>query len=481
LKLTKEKSKDIRVLSFLSFAYLKNDQWEQFCDVFDGLTQLAEQNYDGLFPDRERAKQLAFKWLSEERFNALLTDKKPSEADYDHIVRCVSALTKLKPLLETKFPEGSPFPSGLYKSVQAWEKACKPKPQAPPPPSPPPQSATQAQQSADASVGTAGPAIQTTVTASSSVGAGNEPMDTPKQAQAVGKRVATFFIEKEPQKSTGFRLMRILRWELIEKAPPAENGKTQLQGPAAQQRTYFQNLLTQKDWKTALDKGEQAFSGSTNHLWIDLQRIIAVACAELGPQYKAIRDAVLWETALLIKRIPELTSMQFSDGTPFCDDATKDWIASEVNAVLSSGGASSQKSSARSDALAEETSKINALVVANQFEDALEIVQQGMRSSNSERDNFMRTVVIGSLLNKAKQPDIAISVLEGLDQKIELYKLERWDPDLAVEAWSTLVQAYKSGKNSKPQNIQLLIQEKQNTILSKISQIDPKKALILNK
>jgi hypothetical protein len=76
---------------------------------------------------------------------------------------------------------------------------------------------------------------------------------------------------------------------------------------------------------------------------------------------------------------------------------------------------------------------------------------------------------------------MAVSMLEMLDQKIATYSVDKWEPDLAVEAWSVLVQAYKVAKAGKAANILLSLQERQNTILTKVSYIDPKKALLLNK
>ena len=470
LKLLKEKSKDIRLLSFLSLVYLRREAWEHYADIFEGLASLAEQNYDGLFPDRERAKQMAFKWLSEDRYNDLLAERKPTEADYDHVARLVQALGKIKPVLESKFPEGSPFPSNIFKNAQLWEKSCKPKPKEAPPPLP----------AQPAAVAGSGAAASTTVSVTSAPAQSAEPMDTPKQAQNNAKKAAAFLIEKEPQKAMGYRLMRSIRWDILEKAPPSDGSKTQLQGPQPQQRTYFQNLLAQKDWKTALEKGEASFAGGANHLWLDLQRIIVTSCKELGDGYAAVSSAVLFETAYFLKRIPDLVSLSFSDGSPFCDDATKDWISTEVRSV-SAGDSSAASAASGKDPVEEEQRKVNGLVAAGQIEDALDLVQTGIRSSANERDSFRRTIMVGSLLLKAKQPDIAISVLESLDQKITSYCLDRWEPDLAVEAWAVLVQAYKAGKVPKPQNIQLVYQEKQNTILSKISQIDPRKAFVLNK
>jgi hypothetical protein len=68
-----------------------------------------------------------------------------------------------------------------------------------------------------------------------------------------------------------------------------------------------------------------------------------------------------------------------------------------------------------------------------------------------------------------------------LDQKTASFNLAVWDPELAVEAWGALVGAYRAARTGKPPNILLALQEKQNSILTKVSYIDPKKALLLSK
>jgi type VI secretion system protein VasJ len=197
-----------------------------------------------------------------------------------------------------------------------------------------------------------------------------------------------------------------------------------------------------------------------------------------------MRTALLIETALLLKRVPDVVSLSFADGSPFCDDATKDWLAGEVQPALGSGGASASAAgggAAGGDSLVEEQRTVNALVAAGKIEDALLTVQTSLRASSSERDNFRRSIIIGTLLLKAKQADIAMSVLESLDQKIDRHGLDKWDPDLAVEAWAALATAYKAGKVQKAPNVVAAISEKQTAVLSKISQIDPGKAFSLNK
>ena len=454
MRILKEKAKDLRVLAWLAYAMVRKDNWEGLADVFDGFAQLAAKNFDGLQPDRERAKELALKWLSEERFTGSLTEKKPAEADYPHISRLLEALNKIKPVLEQKFPQLSLFPGELNRNTVAWEKACKPRPVAP------------------AAAGGAG------------ASGGAEPMETPKQAQGIGRKAALFLIEKEPLRSMGYRLMRSIRWDILDKAPPAENGKTQLPGPNPQQRTYFQSVLGQQDWKNALEKAEAAFAAASNHLWLDLQRVIVTAAQNLGEQYGQVRSAVMLETAYFIKRLPDIISLQFSDGTAFCDEATKQWLSGDVAAQFSSasGGAGPARAAAAGDdPFAAEQQKVNQLVAANKIEEAIDLVQSGVRTAKCERESFRRTILVAQLLLKAKQPDIAVSMLEMLDQKIAAYSVDKWEPDLAVDAWSGLVQAYKVAKAGKAANILLTLSDRQNSILTKLSCIDPKKALLLNK
>jgi type VI secretion system protein VasJ len=454
-KLLGEKSKDIRLLCFLSFVYLRDAKWESFADIFDGFVTLARQNYDAMFPDRERAKQNAIKWMSEPRYNETAAAQKPAEADYNHINRLLAALTTLKTILAEKFPEGSPFPSGIFTAVQNWEKACKPKPKP--------------------DIAPGGGAGQTAA----------DPMDTPRQAQTIARKAAGFLIEKEPQRPMGFRLMRSLRWDIFEKAPPAaENGTTALAPPPPDLIASLNTSLNNKEFKPALDKAETAFAAAANHLWLGLQRIAVLACQGLGEPYKPVEQAILFETGLFVKRFPDMLKLSFSDGAPFCDDATKEWIATAVMPNFSAdgapAGAKKQADESSGDKVEDEKKQVASLTSSGKTEAALDLLQNAIRNSSNERDNFRRSILVCNLLVSAKQPDIALSILESHDAKIQLYHLDKWDPDLAVEAWSIMVKVLKVARANKPAPLQASMVEKQNTILSKISQIDPKKAFSLN-
>ncbi len=446
--------------------------------------QLVQQDYEKMFPARPRAKQLAFKWLSEQRYADFLSEKKPTDAAYDHIQRLVSGLGSIKETLEKQFPDGSPFPSGLYSTAVKWEKSIKPAPKPEPTPEPPAGASSEeesAPTTAQASTGSqeSTPSATPFSQPAQSAAPAQKPLENTKDAQANARKVALFLIEKEPEKPMGYRLLRSLRWDGLINTPPAEGGKTRLEGPIAQKISFLQGLVGKSDWKKALSSAETTFGGGTTHYWLDLQRISANACKELGDAYDSVHRAICVETALLIQRIPDIKELTFSDGTPFCDNATKDWLESDVAAILSQSGSNGSAGSGGEDPLKEEKKEINKLVSAGKIGDAVEILQRKINESGSERVNFKRSLLLGDLLISSKNADIALAILESLQEKIDRFHLDKWESDLAVESWCLLVKAYKIVSANKPQNIQTTILEKQNSILHKISCIDPKSALKL--
>ncbi len=454
-----KKSKDVRAFSFLSLPLLRDERWEAFVDVFDALSQLASQNFDQLHPARPRARQMALKWLSETRFVDTVAGKKIPEENHEDAVRLVTSLEKLKTVLEEKFPEGSPFPSGLYSAAQKWEKGSTPKPREEPKPT---------------------PAAQTTGSGAASSGANSssapgEPLETPKDAQTLTRKAALLLIEQEPTRPMGYRLLRSVRWDLLEKEPPVNGGATQLPGPNEQQRKYFEKLAAEGNWTDLRVAAEKAFVAGANHFWLDLQRYSVRAALELGKEYALVPDAIVAETALLLKRLPGLPDLNFSDGSPFCDGGTKDWIARDVSSFLSDEGGGGG-AAATDDALTEDREEAGRLATTGKVADALSFLHAKIASSSGRKDRFKRTALLCEILLRGKRPDLAVANLETLCQEIDTYRLDHWEPSLAVETWTILAQAYRTLAASKSSTAQADLLEKRNVLLGKIAIVDPKHA-----
>ncbi|KMQ52596.1 type VI secretion system protein ImpA [Chitinispirillum alkaliphilum] len=463
-----EKSKDIRLFSFLGFCYLKKGEWQCFCDVFDSLGQLMGKDYGSLFPIRPRAKQLSLKWLSENRFVDTIENAKPDTEAHEHVKRLSAALLKMKDVLNAEFPNGAPFPAKLYSAAQKWEKQTEPKKEEPPKPQ-----TSQAQTGGSAS-GAAASGTQASSSAASASAASTGPLDSPKDALESIRKSALFLIGKQPESPRGYRFLRAVRWGSVENAPVSDGTTTRLEPPPPERRNSISALLEKGDYKSALDTAEKVFSSGPTHYWLDLQRISATAASQLGPAYASVRDAIVLETALFLKRLPEVKNLCYSDGTPFCDPATVDWIEDEVASLFSSESASN--AGKVNDSVEEDRKEVNGLVSQKKVDSALDLLLGKISDSNSERDNFRRRVIVASVMYNAKRTDLALYILETLAETIDKFNLCAWEPELCSETLSLLARVYASAAQGKQGPSQLCLLEKRENVMKKLSFVNPKAA-----
>ena len=444
------KSKDLRILAYLAFVALRNEQWGDLADIFEGLvTLVATHTWEKLHPQRPRAREQSLTWLNEQRFADLLSEKTPHEIDHEAVVRLRTALDTLKGGLEPLYPNGGAFPTALHSAVKKWESQTKPKPK----PAAPEGAA-------------AAPEAR-----------------TPRDIQTDARKAALLLIEAEPDKPMGYRLLRAARWDLVEKEPPNEGGTTQLPAPPQQQRDALAALAGQKEWKKLLGAAQQVFTAGANHLWLDLQRFAAQAAKELGEPFNGVHHAIVVETALVTRRLPGLVQLKFAEGSPMSDAATQDWLTTDVAGVFSSKDAQAHQKDhpgdANADRLGAQRRELNELVAAQRFEEAIALMQEAMAASSNECDNLCRTVLLAEVLVKAKRADMAVSLLDSVDAHIDRYELQRWNPGLCSNAWAAFAAALKvcaAGKN--PQQLAAL-NEKRVLTLGKLSKIDPKRAFTL--
>lgn len=459
LKILKEKSKDIRVFSFLGFALLRNEDWEGFSDVYEALAVLFERDFESLYPDRIRAKESALKWLSENRFMEIVTNKKPESKVHDHIIRLSGSLARIKKVVESKFPNGTVFPEAFYDEIKSWDKNCYLEPVKNP------QLQFHDQKSEKS---------QVLNSLSQQFGTN---LETTKQAYSQIKSAASFLIQKEPCNQAGYRLIRCIRWDRIEKVPPSDDGRTLLTGPSSQQRQMFESLVAKGNWKAVLENAESTFASSANHLWLDLQRIAATACEKLGAEYLDVKIAIVGETILLIKRVPQILSLHFSDGSPFCDQTTKEFFT--IGQKDDSKGNNNGNVNADSHWVDKEREETEKLFNDKGYLAALEYLQTKIKTCGNERENFIRNMTAASILVKSSQPEIAVSVLESLDVKVQEHGLVKWDPHLVCDLLCALICAYKICKTRKNSN-QAALSEKVNSTLCKLSRLDVVRACSIN-
>jgi type VI secretion system protein VasJ len=289
------------------------------------------------------------------------------------------------------------------------------------------------------------------------------------------------FLREQPQGYlAAYRLMRCVRWDTLSEVPPHEvGGKTRLVAPRAELRAQLMRLSLQKQWPELLERVEQAFAEGANHFWIDLQYYAFTAQEYAGGDYAPVRDVTATDCALMLERLPGIEQLAFSDGSPFADDATLEWIARYATVrdvergeavapvVVDSAGTDWAETEAQASDLA-----------AQQGLDAAFAWLQRLPAQDGERDRFVRQLVMARVAEHADRPDMAQHLLATLDAVAQRFQLAAWEPSLAFEAKQQLLRLLKVRIHRKDVDKHALGQ-RISLLTGELIAIDPARAVSL--
>ncbi len=470
-----EKSKDLLVAVYLATALTRLHGFEGFGAAVAMLDDLVNNFWETMYPAKRRLRGRlnAIAWWQErmESFAKGLRDSPPLPAE--QVENAKKALDALDQSLREKV-EDAPSMRELINYVNllpvrqpepepapAAERLASPQPdttQAAPAPAPSPAQTAPAARTPSAAVL---PPLQASL----------QSTDKREAAQALSTLLdqllglADFHFQDAPTNPLSFRLRRLWAWLPLAAPPPAEMGQTRIPPPDSIIKPSIEQLLAAGNHEAALRTTE---SRVTEHrFWLDISRLSATALENLGPSYKSAHAAVCAETLLLVERLQGLENLAFSDGTPFADPETRDWLKG-----LNLGGG--DPAQAGGDALAamvdQALSQARGLLKDKKPLDAVDLVQQGLESAASGKARLLWRLALGRLLLLAGKPDLAAPLNEKNLADIEAHDLEAFDPDLALQALLLVHETCRAVNSEESNSL-----EKQ--ILARIVRLDPGQAM----
>lgn len=450
-----EQSKDLLVVSYLSVALIYNRQVEGFAIGLKVYQELLETFWDRLYPAKMKGRAGAIEWWIEKTEGALKQIKRRA-LPQDQMNSLKERLEKIELFLSKNLEEPPSFNSILDQLETL----------SPPPPEKPKEvSPSQAEK---ATLGEL---------------EASEVVATEQDAQKVlnyglqKTREATAFLwQKNLSNPLPYRWSRIMAWSMVEDLPPATDGKTRIPPPPAQVKNIFAELKNKGDHEGLIRSAEGRLPQFI--FWIDLNRLVSEGLANLGENYQKAKEAVIQEAAFLLHRLPGLEHLSFSDGTPFADSETKQWLK-EV--ALKGGGAEEPSSTPASIAtlqdkhpIEKEVEEAQALIKKGKLLEAIERLQQKFQHSPSQREKLLWRLAMSQLLVKNKQVKVAIPHLEQILKDIDFYRLEEYDPELAIKSLKTVWIGFSS-QSDQPSK------EKASEVLQRIAKLDLTEAIRIGK
>lgn len=272
--------------------------------------------------------------------------------------------------------------------------------------------------------------------------------------------------------ASAYRVLRQGLWIEVARTPPADGGSTMVPSPSGSYKDQLEALAGAGDWEGVINAAEEMLAESP--LWLDPHRYVSLALERLG--HEDARLAVLREVGALLSRASGLLEVTFNDGTPFADPPTKDWIESEVKAVLGGGGGGGAPRPRGSviDAKLEEA----RLMVANgALPDAVQLVMKAAATAQSPAERLRGKLAIAQVCLAGEQFLVARSALEGLDKLVEQHRLWEWEPDLCAQFYAALYQAHRAMNAAYGMEVPPDLRAKETAAFERLCQLDAGAAL----
>jgi len=289
------------------------------------------------------------------------------------------------------------------------------------------------------------------------------------------RQAATLFIKSDPSNAISYRLTRLAAWLPVKVLPPAQDGKTRIPPPARDLRNALKNLSQQMRYEGLLESAEGRVGEFL--FWLDLSRYVAEALKPL--KYGEACKTVIDETAMYVHRLPGIEKLAFSDGTPFADDDTKEWLkeisiqkASDTDEtfVVSRDVTGDSEGSQ----IACVYNKAETLVKQKKLAEGVELIQERLSHGTSQKSRFLWRIALIRLLVNARKARLALPHLWEIVGDIEKHHLDSWDPDLVLKAMTEVHKSLRAQSDKE-------LQDRAMEAMDHISRLNPVAALRLIK
>ncbi len=457
------KSKDLLVASYLAIALIQTKKFEGVeigCGIY---RDLIEGHWDALFPAkaRMRGRIAAIQWWAEKAEGVL--EHLPKGPYAEARINALNGNLREVDRLLAEYLEDAPSIRPLLDFAGSLEAITPP----PEPKAPEPKPVSAPSRPPEGSTGT--PGAEPSVPRAEE---GPVEVTSPETAQSVlGKalgdlaRVADYYREESLSNAAAFRLARVAAWSAVESLPPSEDGRTNLPAPYA--ADTLRGLLEAGQDEALARAAEQNLI--ENVVWLDLNFWSSEALDRMGEGYESAAEAIRQETAHLLRRLPGLEELKFDDGTPFAADETRAWLK---GLSAGAGGAGGGSGAAAADPSAKGVRQARELVAEGRVAEAARRVQQGLRGGASRKDAFHWRIALCALLVETSEARHALPHIEEILKEIDHFRLEEFDPELALKGLKAAWAAFRANEGLVPE-------ERLVEIQGRIARVDVSAAMSL--
>ncbi len=354
----------------------------------------------------------------------------------EQIEATLGALRALEDLTDEKFTEDPPSFSGLRASIEELQQtahvllATKRETEPDVAPVPEPEYAPEPEPEAEyVEAAPAAPNVEPRPAQRPAAAGSLDPADH-DDAIARVVRAAAFWRREDAYSPVPYLMLRGLRWGEL-RAGGAELDPALLEPPPSGIRQEIKRKSMDGEWEAVLEAAETAMGMPCGRGWLDVQRYVVRACAELGNWHDPVARAVTSELRALLADYPSLVDMTLMDDTPTANRETQEWLG-QLTAPPAGESVRLEQPDEEEAApelgmppdafdLAQDAAR------AGRTNEAMEILSRELSQVKSGRERFRRRTQLAQICLAAGRELIAYPILQDLAAEIEKRRLEEWE------------------------------------------------------
>ncbi|MCC6244434.1 MAG: type VI secretion system protein TssA [Gemmatimonadaceae bacterium] len=312
--------------------------------------------------------------------------------------------------------------------------------------------------------------VETVDDVSAAVGEDGAPIsvEPTSRADAMNRLavIARWLRAQDATNPAPYLLIRGLRWGELRASAPMLDPKL-LEAPPTAIRSRLKTLLLDGKWPELLEQSEGLMALAAGRGWLDLQRYVLTACANLGGNYDAIAAAIRSELHALLVALPQLSRMTLMDDTPTANEETRAWLSAEglptpdeaaatdampdvieadvaadsgaavdllADALEDDGAAAQQGGFSRARPIRRNTPRGRdafdaacAELTQNRPHKAIELLMAELARDQSARGRMVRQTQIAYIMVEAGLDAVAEPILQRIIETIDERQLEQWE------------------------------------------------------
>lgn len=440
-------SKDFMLAAWVSAAWVERHGIDGLLAGIELHAHYIEHYWETGFPPlkRIRGRRNALTWWVE-RSTAWLSNQTLPPLEPQTWTALVEAAEKIDRTLSDKDPEGPVLSSFVrqLKSLDVIEQAAVPEAADEPAPAPMSEQGQAVQPNANpvarepSTASVAPPAPSQTA----SISIPTLPV-TPQNLASIDDIINALGPVNQALGQLGAALMAVDRFNPLAiemnrfaarstliQSPPDQQGATALMPPPVAIMDAYQIVCGTGNADGIIEFCESRLP--TFPFWLDLDYQSARGFAMLEARGAPMRQAIIKNVLAFLERLPGIEHLTFSDGTPFASNETQQWL-DECRAQ--------QAGNAGGDGADNAFDRAKEIAQTGKAGEAMSIYHDLSRQTSARRDQFRARIAMAELFISTRGDADPIPYVQALADDCQHYHLADWEPELAAQAWKTILDA----------------------------------------